>query len=183
VSQLLGRDDVNAGLAELSDVLAELDIEVTFHIVGGAAIMLTAHPDRRATNDVDTWINTLGDAAARRQVDAAVVAIARRRGWPDDWLNDKAQLFIPDTVGSDPGEWLPHSVTRRVRVVTGQHPMLLAMKLHAGRGHRDLPDLQPLIEACGYTTFAEIEACFEEHYPHEVMKPKSRAWLETNFPG
>lgn len=178
MSRLLSRDDIEAALADLAEMLAEAGVDVTFHIVGGAAIALTERPDRQATNDVDTWIRATDEA--RAEVDKAIVTIARRRGWSDDWLNDKARLFIPDDVGGDPAEWLPHRVNGRVSVVTARPDVLLAMKLRAGRGLRDFGDLPSLIAACGYTSRTQVEACFSKHYPHDVMKPKAHAWLRAN---
>ncbi len=97
------------------------------------------------------------------------------------WLNDKARLFIPNDVGGDIGEWLPHHLTNRIRIVIARPDVLLAMKLRAGRGRRDSDDLPALVEACGYTTRAQAEACFAEHYPDDAMKPKSQAWIEANL--
>ena len=179
MSQLLSRADIIAGLADIAELLVVAEVEVTFHVVGGAALVLTVRPDRQATGDVDTWINTT--SGARTAVDDAIIAVARRRGWTDDWLNDKARLFIPNDVGGDIGEWLPHHLTNRIRIVIARPDVLLAMKLRAGRGRRDSDDLPALVEACGYTTRAQAEACFAEHYPDDAMKPKSQAWIEANL--
>lgn len=178
MSQLLRRDDIEAALTDLAEMLSDAGVEATFHIVGGAAIALTARPDRQATNDVDTWIRATDEA--RAEVDNAIVTVARRRGWLDDWLNDKARLFIPDDVGGAAAEWLPHRVVGKVSFVTARPDVLLAMKLRAGRGLRDFGDLPSLIAACGYTSRAQVEACFSTHYPHDVMKPKVQAWLRVN---
>ena len=146
----LSREDVLRGLADLADRLAVAGVTATIHVVGGAAVMLSVRPDRQSTVDVDTWINTKGDDAIRSRVLSEAALVARRNpGFRDDWLNDAARMFLPDGVGSDPAQWSLLFERAEVRIVIASAEVLLAMKLHAGRGRRDLPDLPALVEACG----------------------------------
>jgi hypothetical protein len=177
---LLTRNDILDGVRELATRLDTGGHQLTLHIVGGAAVMLTVRPDRQSTVDIDTWINTSSEAT-RLAVAQHVSQIANERGWPDDWLNDKARLFIPEAVGGSTEEWSALLVVGAVTVVTARPDVLLAMKLFAGRGRRDMPDLPALIDACGLTTRAEIESVFETLYPYEEMKRPAVLWLDANY--
>ena len=179
----LDRTDVMRGLTDLATRLNDAGIEVVIHLVGGAAIMLTVRPDRQSTVDVDSWINTHGDQALHAQVLEAAEAVARANpGFADDWLNDNAQLFIPESVSGALDEWLPLISLGTVTIVNARPDVLLAMKLRAGRGRRDLPDLPALILACGLTTVAEVEAVFERLFPYEEIRASAQAWIEAHAP-
>jgi hypothetical protein len=94
---MLSRNDVIRGLTQLAERLDADDINVVIHLVGGAAVMLTVRHDRQLTTDVDSWINSHGDEQLRSRVIEAVMLVGRANpGFPDDWLNDKASMFIPD---------------------------------------------------------------------------------------
>jgi hypothetical protein len=178
----LTRDDVRTGLSDLADRLHEAGVAVSVHVVGGAAVMLTVRPDRQSTVDVDSWINAHGDEAVRARVLSEAVLVARRNtGFRDDWLNDAARMFIPDGIGGDREHWTPLIERGGVRILVATADVLLAMKLHAGRGRRDLPDLQALIDACGLRSRQEVEELFDRYYPHDEMKVASSRWLEANL--
>lgn len=176
----LDRDDIVAGLGELAGELDAGGLELTIHVVGGAAIALEYNTDRQATSDIDAWVNAR--PVVREQVVDVVKQIAIRRRWPDDWLNEKAVMFIPEGVGVGPHDWRPTLEVGKVRVFVAQPMMLLAMKLRAGRGRRDLPDLEPLVAASGLHTIEDVQETFDGYYPHDDMKPLSRHWLEQNLP-
>jgi hypothetical protein len=53
----LDRDDIVAGLGELAGELDAAGLELTIHVVGGAAIALEYNTDRQATSDIDAWVN------------------------------------------------------------------------------------------------------------------------------
>jgi transcriptional regulator with XRE-family HTH domain len=66
------------------------------------AVMLTVRHDRQLTTDVDSCVNSHGGEQLRSRVFEAVVLVGRANpGFPDDWLNDKALMFIPDNVGNE----------------------------------------------------------------------------------
>ncbi len=176
----LDRDDIVGGLGELADELDAAGLELTIHVVGGAAIAMEYNTDRQATSDIDAWVNA--QPAVRQQVVDVVTQIAIRRRWPDDWLNEKAVMFIPEGVGVGPQDWRLALEVGKVRVFVAQPMMLLAMKLRAGRGRRDLPDLEPLLAASGLQTIEDVQETFGDYYPHDDMKPLSRHWLEQNLP-
>ena len=170
----------------LTDLATQLDvagIAVTIHLVGGVAVMLTARPDRAATVDVDSWINSGPDDDIRAKVMSVAAEIARRNpGVSADWLNENARMFIPDNVGGSDDEWDPYLEIGQVKIVLAPAPVLLAMKLRAGRGRRDLPDVQALIEACGLSTITEVTDLYEHYYPHDEIAPRAIAWLAANLP-
>jgi hypothetical protein len=178
----LNREDAQRLLAELANKLHDADVAVTIHIVGGAAIMLTVRPDRTATVDVDSWINCGADDDTRAKVMGAAAEIARANpGISEDWLNENASRFIPDSVGGNPDRWIALIDVGNVLIVAARVDVLLAMKLLAGRGRRDLPDVDALVVACGLTTIAEVEQLFDRFYPYDEMSPRARTWLERNL--
>jgi hypothetical protein len=178
----LDREDAHRLLTELAHKLHDADVAVTIHIVGGAAIMLTARPDRTATVDVDSWINCGTDDGTRAKVIGAAVEIARANpGISEDWLNEKASRFIPDSVGGNPNEWIALIDVGDVHIVAARAEVLLAMKPLAGRGRRDLPDVDALVVACRLTTIAEVEQIFDRFYPYDEMSPRAHTWLEQHM--
>ena len=177
---MLVKAEIVASLQELVDRLAAEEIRISIHIVGGAAIVLSARPDRQATRDIDAWLN--GPETARIRLLDIAAQIATERGWNTDWINDNARLFIPESIGGAASEWTPLIDTDDIKVMIAQPQVLLAMKLRAGRGRRDLADLPALIHFCGLTTMAEIVAIFDHFYPHDDMSKKAADWLSRNTP-
>lgn len=130
-------------LADFAERLAAQDVEVVIHVVGGSAVALRYHPDRNATRDVDAWLNASADAKAA--VLAVAADLAAEHGWHSDWLNENAAVFIPEAVGgAGSTHWLAYHTVGTVDVVVAAPDVLFAMKLHAARGRRDLPDLAVL---------------------------------------
>jgi hypothetical protein len=56
------------------------------------------------------------------------------------------------------------------------------VKLRAGSGRRDLPDLPSLIETGGLPTRAEIEHVFDRSFPDDQMGSRVEAWLGEHYP-
>lgn len=156
----LTREDIIAGLAELVGHLHHAGVPARVHLVGGAAIALTINADRVATRDVDAPLTPAADVLAA----AKKVAVAR--GWPDDWLNDKAAQFVPDGYGRQP-EWTTVHKDHLVTIEAASAETLLAMKLHATqrRRLREADDLLALLPTCGISTLDEAEALYTGFYP------------------
>jgi hypothetical protein len=95
-------------LEQLAVRLGDAGHTLSIAVVGGAAIVLEHNPDRGSTNDIDDWINTT--PATRTAVDSVIADISQERGWPDDWLNDKAA-----TKGSSPRMPRPRTFTKWYR--------------------------------------------------------------------
>ena len=72
-------------------------------------------------------------------VKAMAAAIARERGWPDEWLNDKVLMYKSHYDTED--DWKVLLVDGNVTVRVASAELLLAMKLLAGRGQRDGNDI------------------------------------------
>jgi hypothetical protein len=85
----LDRQDLIDGLREVVREAHKRGVTgVSIRIVGGAALRL-AHFDRDTTADIDAQIEPIGPLVP------IIDRIARDRGWPSDWLNSKAVMFIP----------------------------------------------------------------------------------------
>lgn len=104
------------------------------------------------TTDVDALYGSAPE------VEKAVRQIGRRRGWPDNWLNDKVKMFASHFDGPD--GWTDFALRDDVDIRVAGAPLLLAMKLRAARGRRDSADIDLLLDACGVTTTAEAVAIF-----------------------
>lgn len=173
----LTRDDITAALTDLATRMDAASITATIHVIGGSAISLEYNHLREATTDIDSWLDvhhTLVEA-----VETIVRSIAFERQWPDDWFNTRARLFLPEF--GEPFAWRPLLEIGVVRVVVAPPEVLLAMKLLAGRGRRDLPDLEPLLAECEIVTVGAAIELFDAFYPHDDMSSKALAWLRQNL--
>ena len=92
------RDGLEFGLRQLVTKLRSSGSRSGLRIVGGAALALR-YFDRESTVDIDA--HPIGDAD---HVLAAGREVAEENGWPDDWLNNQAAIFIPE-YGSTPVAW------------------------------------------------------------------------------
>ena len=85
----LNRQDLIDGLRDVVRAAHEIGMTgVSIRIVGGAALRL-AHFDRDTTADIDAQIEPM------EELTPIIETIARDRGWPNDWLNNKAVIFMP----------------------------------------------------------------------------------------
>ncbi|MDR1150947.1 MAG: hypothetical protein LBK72_00480 [Bifidobacteriaceae bacterium] len=150
-------------LRELSDRLAARGVVAQLFVVGGAAMAL-AFDSGRVTRDVDA---VFVPAPEVRQV---AEEMGTERGLEPDWLNDAAKGFLPgpderpETVFES--EWL------LVQVPSVEY--LLALKLFASRGERDLDDSVTLFMLAGYTTAQEGIDLLAATYPVTRLLPKHR---------
>ena len=169
---LLTPDDVEAGLEALVDELASAGVRSNIYIVGGAAIVY--HVERGSlTADVDALL------APGPSFDAAVRRVAQANRWDETWLNDAVKMWESHYTTED--DWQLHISRGDVPVLIAKPPLLLAMKLRAGRGHRDLYDISLLLEVCGVTSMKAAEAVFDRYCPTEVIAPKAMSLLQLRF--
>jgi hypothetical protein len=168
----LDRDDIIGALDELVGVLVAAQARAHIRIVGGAAIAVRFTRDA-TTTDVDALYGSAPE------VEAAAKQVARRRGWPDDWLNDKVKRFTSHFDG--PEDWVSFDVRDGVEVRVADCPLLLAMTLRAARGRRDAADIDLLLDACSITTADAAIAVFEHYYPEELLPPRAQAQLTARF--
>lgn len=167
--RLLERDDIIDGLRALIDELHARHTPARIRIVGGAAIALTVHADRAATVDIDAPLEPA------EPVLAAAAAIAARRGWRTDWLNDAAAVFVPSGYGDRIAAWRTLHDDGQIRVEVADPDTLLAMKLHAvnRRGNRDAPDLAVLLPACRITSVHAAAELYEAYYPGDSLTART----------
>lgn len=168
MSGVLTRDDIIDGIREIIVRLRMVGGAATIQIVGGAAISLTIDADRPATVDIDDPITPPEDVAA------IAADIAQERGWPTDWVNDKAKVFLPDGMGRS-AEWVTLYDRDGILVQAASPSMLLAMKLRAfeRRGLRDADDVAVLLSVLGIRTAAEAEDLLNDFFPAEDLTPRT----------
>lgn len=166
----MDRAEIEDALRDVGAELASRELRGDIVIVGGAWMALVLRA-REATRDVDAYIAPDSAAAVRE----AVAAVARRRGLPDDWLNDAVKGFFasaPETV-----DWAEYDGLR-VQAVTADY--MLAMKALAARP-QDVDDLRTLVRHLGITTLAEALATVERHVPARLLTARTSLTLESLF--
>ena len=167
------RDDILGALDELVGMLVAAPGGPHIRIVGGAAIAVRFTRDA-TTTDVDALYGSAPE------VEAAARRVARRRGWPDDWLNDKVKLFASHFDG--PEDWLSFDVRDGIEVRIAGAPLLLAMKLRAARGRHDAarhrPPARRLFDHHRQHSGRAVRAL----YPDELLPPRARAQLRRASP-
>lgn len=164
----LTRNDIINGIRDLILRLREAGSAATIQIVGGAAIALTIDGDRPATMDID------GPITPPEAVRVAAAEIARKKGWPPDWVNDKAKIFLPDGMGRG-AEWVTLYDQDGILIQAASPAMLLAMKLRAfeRRGLRDADDVAVLLAVLEIQTADEAEDLLNEFFPAEDLSPRT----------
>jgi hypothetical protein len=169
----LDRQDLIDGLRE---VIRKAHVQgisgVSIRIVGGAALRLS-YFDRETTADIDAQIEPMD------QLVPIIEAIARDRGWPSDWLNNKAVIFIPSW--GQAVEWESLLDDANVSIEIAPLDALLAMKLHAGRPGRDTDDIAKLLALNDISDVTSAEELFEAFYPGDVLPEKTIALLERIY--
>jgi hypothetical protein len=172
MTSLLEADDIRDALRELARRLASAGVPAEIRVVGGAALAIE-YFDRPATRDVDCLLSPAD------HIKAVAAEVARVRGWPPDWLNDKVVMF--QSHHDSEGDWKTVLVEGAVTVRVASAELLLAMKLLAGRGKRDGDDIEQLLVACGVTSVPAAEEIFDRFYPDEQIKQAARQRLETRL--
>lgn len=156
-------------LRELAQRLSAASIRAGIRVVGGAAIAFM-NPDRHATRDIDALM--LPDDEPIRRIAAQMAA---EHDLPDDWINDAAKGFVP-LVGLE--DWHEVLRTGEVSVSIGSTEMLLAMKLYANRGTRDVEDIEFLLERCEITSLNQAQEIYERYHAQDVITDSAAARIE-----
>ena len=160
------RDGLELGLRQLVAKLQSSGGRSGLRIVGGAALALR-YFDRESTVDIDA--HPIGDAV---HVLAAGREVAQENGWPDDWLNNQAAIFIPE-YGSATVAWETLYDDGTVVIQVASADAMLAMKLRANRPGRDDTDIAKLMVLCDITSVSEAEELYESFYSAEVMPDRA----------
>jgi hypothetical protein len=169
---MFNADELRAALDELASVLVERGEAGRIVVLGGAAIALAYVPGRERTRDVDALVNP------EDRVFAAAEEVAQRRGYPPDWLQNNVKIFVPHHGGLDETPLVERGAVKVT--VAGPRP-LLAMKLKASRGRRDLHDIEDLVGVCGIRSADEARALFEHYYRDDELSPRAEAALAAVF--
>jgi len=148
---------------ELSRELWRSRVRCHVYIIGGAAMAL-GFDDRRQTMDVDALIR-----AGHGPVMDAVRRIARRRGWPETWLNEEAVSAMPH--GRD-GRARTAYGDRHLVVTAASAEHLLAMKVRAARP-KDQGDIVFLARHLGLSSAREVFDVHDEVFPEEPPRRRN----------
>ena len=114
-------------------------------------------------------------------LDLAVRAVAQRRGWPPDWLNDGVRAYLsPRVEGLDQHSLFctyPDEQRPGLRVFVPSAEYILAMKLMALRidpasARKDLDDILNLMQVVGLDRREEIIAFAARFYPEARVSGK-----------
>lgn len=163
-------DDIRNALNELAQRLDAATIPAGIRVIGGAALAL-AYYDRASTADIDALLHPKDDIlhVARH--------LATEHGWPPNWLNDDARLFMSHHETASDWTIIAQVGATTIRVASA--PLLLAMKLRAGRGRRDDRDIDVLLETCAVATLDDVDAIYEHYYPDDPMSARARRQAEA----
>ena len=164
----LNRDERESAIAELADQLNARNVKAKIYLVGGA-VMLLAFDARFTTGDIDGAIYPTDDVLA------VAAEIGERRGLGTEWLNNSAQQFIP--AFKEPN-WQPILKSGNVEIVAADERSMLAMKMRAGCGSRDRPDINFLVKRCGVTSIAEALDLYEEYFPEDPLPDRTHPLLD-----
>ena len=172
-SARLDRDDLIDALRELIREAHAAGLSgVTIRIIGGAALRL-AHFERDTTVDIDAQITPLD------QLQPVIDRMAMSRGWPADWLNNNAAMFLP-SWGRDV-DWQTVFDDGDVSIAVAPTDALLAMKLLASRPGRDTPDITKLLALNEINSVEAAEELFEAFYPGDALPEKAIRLLNKIF--
>ena len=176
MSAAFDRDALLDAFDRIGCAAIEAGTKLQIAVYGGSALMLASN-FRFATEDVDIaeiggewpeWLTT------------AVIAIARERGWREDWLND-AVTFHLSPLAELQRDHLPfgnfprraEAVGLSVFIPTARY--LLAMKLKSLRisdfekGAADMADTAHLLKVVGITEVEQAIAVLTEFFPRSAV--------------
>ena len=162
------RDDILMALKEPATRLDERGIGADIYIIGGAAIALAYNPERESKDVVAVF-------TPKEEVRKAAAEVARRLDLPENWLNDAAIGFLPQTPDPTARD-IFEAPGLRVMVASAEH--LPAMKLLAARSHEDADDIRFLCGSLGIRTASEAQAVALKMYPEARFTVRTRLVLE-----
>lgn len=155
-----GRDELEALFGDLADELAERGVSQEVLMVGGSWLLWFG--DREATRDVDSAKHLTLEASA------AVARVASRRDLDADWLNDRAQAFVP--AAFDIGSCEVAFEREHLRVLVPPPETIFVMKLYRA-SPQDVEDMALLWRRCSFTSPEDAVEQFEVSYPHAPEDP------------
>lgn len=168
----LGREDLIRGINAVIMKLRDSGESAGIRIVGGAALALR-YFDRKSTSDIDALLHPV------EPILRAALEVANEQGWPDDWLNSNASMFVPSF--SVALEWEVLFEDEYVTVLVASPEALLAMKIYASRPGRDELDIANLLSICGIRSVEEAEELMDKYYIGDAMSERALELLESIF--
>jgi hypothetical protein len=162
--RLFNSEELADALEKLVKELVLREIETDIYVLGGAAFLLRKIA-RRSTVDIDAKV-TAADAVLE-----VAEGLALKNGWPSDWFNNAARVFVP--FDTDYSQWDLYLQAGNVRVHLAPFEDLLIMKLNAARQNRDDQDIAYLIRELGLNSIDEIAEVYETRCPGEVLPQKA----------
>lgn len=157
-------EELKSGLNELVERLSQHDIESSIYIVGGAAFLFRG-VSRRLTVDIDAKVTNAG------LVLKLADEIAEQNGWPTEWFNNAARIFVP--FETDYEKWELYLSKGQVRVYLAPLEDLLVMKLNAARPTRDDEDILYLLGQLNLKTPDQIIDFYEARVKGETLPQKA----------
>ena len=159
----MNRGDMLACFTEMAEILSRRRVSARVYIVGGAAMALAYDRDRHTPLD--------GPAAGGcAELTEAVREVARRRGLPDSWLNERASSCIPRGGDARERAVFDHS---SLRVAAASPERMLAMKVMSAR-RADAEDVKTLLGIRGFTTARRVMEAVQAVFPDEPIPERSR---------
>jgi len=153
------REDIEDLLAALGTRLRVRGVAATLYVVGGAAIALRGVSTDRRTADVDALM------VPEDVVLEVARELAAERGIRPTWLNSSVRPYVPAL--SEPLK-PPESPGLDVRTAPDEH--LLAMKIVAARGQRDMADIVPLARRLGLSHAIALAELVITVYGEDVIE-------------
>lgn len=154
------REDIESLLDAVAERLRDRGIAASVYVVGGAAIALRGISADRRTGDVDALM------VPEAEVLQAAHEVASDRQIRPNWLNSAARPYIPPLptearkIPTDPGLAL--------QVASDEH--LLAMKIIAARGRRDMGDIVSLAQRLQLSAASDLVALAREAYGDDAIE-------------
>ncbi len=160
---------IEAAFEALDRELGRRGVRGEVFVVGGAVLCL-AFQARTATKDVDAWF------APATEIREAAAAVAASLDLPEDWLNDGAKAFLPQSPVFE--RW---KSWENLEVSVADARTLLAMKCAAARTAEDTADIRFLAGVLGLGTAEGILKVVLSFYPAERLPVRTRLLLEEVF--
>jgi hypothetical protein len=147
VSELLDAESIRELLRQLGERLDRRGIHAELYVVGGTAMVL-AYDRSRVTRDVDA----ITDQQDVVEAEARAMSLEREH-LASDWLNGRVRPMLPRVL--DDGR-LEAFNAPGISVTVASPTHMLAMKVRAARGERDIEDIVLLCEILGVVSIAEV---------------------------
>ena len=164
MSELLDEEAIRELLRQLGARLAARGLQAEIYVVGGTAMVL-AYDRSRLTRDIDA-VTDMQDAV---ELEAREMARGRR-GLSPDWFNGKVRPMLPRVFDEEQTEAL--SVPGlSVSVASPRH--MLAMKVRATRGARDLDDVLLLCARLGIGSISAVFDIADDVWGPGMLRPES----------